>query len=78
VYAGTAPTTFGKPGKAAAITMLMAANFKRISYISLRGLSLHQELPVTFPLISVLASGRDFGHIRRLQHSELLQGRRNY
>jgi hypothetical protein len=45
VYAGTAPATFGKPGKAAAISMLMARNFKRISYISLPGLSLHQDCP---------------------------------
>ena len=30
-------------------------------------------MPVTLALISVLASGRDFGHIRRLQYSESLQ-----
>jgi len=27
-------------------------------------------MPVTVPLISVLASRRDFGHISRLQYSE--------
>jgi len=31
-------------------------------------------MPVTFPLISVLASWRDFGHIRRLQYLELQTG----
>jgi len=30
-------------------------------------------MPVTFALISVLASQRDFGHISRLRYSEPLQ-----
>ena len=30
-------------------------------------------MPVTFAFISVLASGSDFGHIRRLQYSEPVQ-----
>jgi len=30
-------------------------------------------MPVNFPLISVLATRRDFGHIPRLQYSQLLQ-----
>src|SRR4029078_10030771 len=73
VYAGTAPMTFGKPGKAAGISMLMATNFKPIFVYLLARAFLAPGLPVSFPLISVLASGRDFGHIRRLQHLEALQ-----
>src|SRR5450830_1215503 len=31
-------------------------------------------MPVTFPLISALASQRDFGHIPRLEYLELQEG----
>ncbi|MGB8804070.1 MAG: hypothetical protein WCC93_04020, partial [Chthoniobacterales bacterium] len=41
-------------------------------YLLARGF-LVAGMPVTFAFISVLASGRDFGHIRRLQYSEPLQ-----
>jgi hypothetical protein len=58
--------------------MLMAANFKGIFVYLLVRAFLAPGMPVTFALISVLASGRDFGHIRRLQYSEPLQGGRNY
>ena len=57
----------------AAINMPMAANFERISYISLTRALLAPGMPVTVALISVLASGRDFGDIRRLQCLEPLQ-----
>jgi hypothetical protein len=41
---GTALNACGETDKAA-INMLVAANFERIWYISLRGPSLHQECP---------------------------------
>ena len=42
---GDCAECFRQTAKAAAISMLMATNFERISYISLRGLSLQQECP---------------------------------
>jgi hypothetical protein len=56
-----------------AISMPMAANFERIFVYLLARAFLAPGMPVTFPLISVLASGREFGHIRRLQYLESLQ-----
>jgi hypothetical protein len=53
-----------------AISVPMAAGFKRIFVYLLAEALFGTRMPVTFPLISVLASWRDFGHISRLQHSE--------
>jgi hypothetical protein len=58
---------FAEPGITAAISMLMAANFKRIFVYLLGRAFLGPGMPMTFVLISVLASGRDFRHIRRLK-----------
>src|SRR5438552_469392 len=68
VYTGSAQMAFGEATNAAAISMLVAANFKRILFYLLARAFLAPGMPVTFPLISVLASGRDFGHIPRLQY----------
>jgi hypothetical protein len=57
----------------AAISMPMAANFERIFVYLLARAFLAPGMPVTLALISVLASRRDFGHIRRLQYLEPLQ-----
>lgn len=55
------------------ISMPIAANFKRISSISLpKGLLGHRN-GCDSSLTSVLASWRDFGDIRRLPYSEPLR-----
>src|SRR6267378_3834377 len=54
----------------AAISMPMAANFECIFVYLLARAFLAPGMPVTVALISVLASGRDIGHIRRLQYSK--------